>query len=229
MATKYAHAASDTLRVVFVGPPGSGKGTQAANLKRDCNVCHLATGDMLRAAVAAGTEIGRQAKAIMDAGQLVPDDVIVGIIKDAVAEPECKDGFILDGFPRNVSQAETLDKMLKEEGVTLDSAFEFAIEDQLLFRRITGRRVHMASGRTYHIEFQPPKVAGKDDVTGEPLEQRSDDTEAALRKRLVTYHAQTAPVLAFYQKQNLLTTLDAAQSPKDVYSRMKAALKGHFD
>jgi len=213
-----------SVRVVFIGPPGSGKGTQAALMKKDYCTCHLATGDMLRAAVDAGTPIGKQAKAVMDRGELVSDEIMVDLIKDAIKKPDCKQGFILDGFPRTVVQAEKLDGMLKAEKAKLDQAFEFAIDDKLLIRRITGRRIHPASGRTYHVEFAPPKVANKDDVTGEPLIQRSDDNEVALVKRLEAFHKYTAPVIAYYQKQGILSTLDAAAKSDGVYSRLKAAL-----
>jgi len=213
------------LKVVFIGPPGAGKGTQAANLKKDFCVCHLATGDMLRAAVASGSDLGKQAKSVMERGELVSDDIMVGVIRDAIRQQDCKDGFILDGYPRTVEQAQKLDAMLTQSKSKLDNAFEFAIEDGLLIRRISGRRVHPASNRTYHVEFQPPKVPGKDDVTGEPLIQRSDDNAETLKKRLEAYHKYTAPVIAYYKKQGILSTLDASRSTKEVYAAMRSHIK----
>jgi len=215
---------NDGLRIVFIGPPGSGKGTQSNKIKETWCVCHLATGDMLRSAVQAQTPIGLRAKAIMDKGELVSDDIMVDLIKDSIKKPECKKGFILDGFPRTLNQAQKLDSMLSESRLKLDRAFEFSIEDQRLIRRVTGRRVHPASGRTYHIEFSPPKFMGKDDVTGEPLIQRSDDNEAILRKRLDAYRKSTSPVLTYYKEKNLLTTLDASLKPNEVDSFFKSFL-----
>jgi len=215
----------DSLKVVFLGPPGAGKGTQADFLKKDYCVCHLATGDMLRAAVAQGTELGKKAKSIMDRGELVPDELMVGLIKTSINEPTCKGGFILDGFPRTTVQAEKLDGMLKENKSKLDSVFEFAIEDSLLLKRVTGRRIHQASGRTYHVDFHPPKVSGKDDVTGEPLIQRSDDNEATLTKRMDAYHKQTKPLAGYYKEQGILHTLDASKKSNDVYAKMKDILQ----
>jgi len=225
LSVNIATMSSDkTLKVVFIGPPGAGKGTQSDLLKKDFCVCHLATGDMLRAAVAAGTELGKQAKGIMEKGGLVSDDIMVGLIKNAVKQPECKDGFILDGFPRTVPQAEKLDSMLKEDKTKLDQAFEFAMEDALLVKRVTGRRIHAPSGRTYHVDFKPPKVSGKDDVTGEDLITRSDDKLETFTKRLEAFHKDTTPVLGYYKKQNILTTLDASASVDTVYSKIKSVL-----
>eukprot|EP01118_Nematostelium_gracile_P015096 TRINITY_DN598_c0_g1_i1.p1 TRINITY_DN598_c0_g1~~TRINITY_DN598_c0_g1_i1.p1 ORF type:complete len:229 (-),score=63.58 TRINITY_DN598_c0_g1_i1:103-789(-) len=216
---------SNKLNLVFIGPPGGGKGTQAANLIKDHCVCHLSTGDMLRAAVNSGTEMGNKVKGVMQRGELVSDEIMVDLIKDAIKAPECKEGFILDGFPRTVPQAEKLDSMLTKDNSKLSRAFEFAIEDSLLIRRISGRRIHEASGRTYHTEFYPPKVAGKDDVTGEPLIQRPDDNEVTLKKRLDAYHNMTVPVIGYYQKQGILTSLDASQKSDSVYKVIKEAIK----
>eukprot|EP01116_Phalansterium_solitarium_P020308 TRINITY_DN5948_c0_g1_i1.p2 TRINITY_DN5948_c0_g1~~TRINITY_DN5948_c0_g1_i1.p2 ORF type:complete len:239 (-),score=105.36 TRINITY_DN5948_c0_g1_i1:289-1005(-) len=216
----------DKLRVVFIGPPGAGKGTQAAFLKKDHCVCHLATGDMLRDAIRSGSPIGKAAKEVMDKGGLVSDEIMVGLIQDAIKTPDCKDGFILDGFPRTIQQAEKLDQMLDAEKAKIDRAFEFAIDDNLLVRRISGRRVHPASGRTYHVDFFPPKVADKDDVTGEALIQRSDDNEETLRKRLGAFHQYTTPVIGFYKAKGILSTLDASASGSTVYNAIKQVIAG---
>jgi len=218
---------ADELRLLFIGPPGSGKGTQADNLKKlqaskNKAICHLSSGDLLRAAVAQGTELGKQAKSIMDAGQLVPDDLVIAMIKEELKK--CNNGWILDGFPRTLAQAEKLQSLLKEENKKLDQAFEFKMEDKLLITRITGRRIHQASGRTYHVEFNPPKVEGKDDITGEPLIQRSDDNEEVLKKRLDSYHKQTTSVVSYYKTLGLLTTLEAQESPKAVWAQIAKVL-----
>lgn len=206
------------LRMVLIGPPGAGKGTQAPALKEKFCACHLATGDMLRAQVSAKTALGVAAKKIMDQGGLVSDEIMVGMIKDELEKnPECKTGFILDGFPRTIPQAEKLDDMLEERKTPLKNAIELQIEDQLLIDRITGRLIHPASGRSYHKIFNPPKVTMKDDITGEDLIQRSDDNEEALKKRLVTYHKQTAPVVDYYKKKNIWTGIDAEKDPKTVW------------
>jgi len=222
---RYDCAAKVEKRLILVGPPGSGKGSQAPRLKNEHCLCHLATGDLLRAAVAAGTEMGKQAQAVMSSGGLVSDDIVIGIIKDNLTRPDCAKGFILDGFPRTVVQAQKLDEMLGSTGKSLDKVIHFDIEDSLLFKRITGRRVHPASGRSYHIEFAPPKVEGKDDVTGEPLVQRKDDNEDTLTKRLSTYHDQTTPVLQYYSKSGLVVRVDASQSQKIVSGEINTALR----
>lgn len=211
-------------RTIFIGPPGCGKGTQSPQIKRDYCLCHLATGDMLRAAVGAGTEYGKRAKSAMDAGALVTDDIVIGIIKEAIDAPECSKGFILDGFPRTVPQAAALDDMLAAKGQSIDAVVNFAIPDAELVSRITGRLIHKPSGRSYH-KTNPkfmPKVPGKDDVTGEPLIQRADDTEEALTNRLKAFHAQTIPVLAHYGSR--VANVDASKGKDFVGGQIRAAL-----
>ncbi|GMM30402.1 adenylate kinase [Martiniozyma asiatica (nom. inval.)] len=207
------------LRMVLIGPPGAGKGTQAPNLKEKYCACHLATGDMLRSQVAKKTPLGIEAKKIMDQGGLVSDEIMVGMIKAELdSNPECKTGFILDGFPRTIPQAEKLDAMLAEKEKPLQKAVELKIDDELLVARITGRLVHPASGRSYHKLFNPPKTEMTDDITGEPLVQRSDDNVDALKKRLVTYHQQTEPIVDYYKKTGIWSGVDASQAPKTVWS-----------
>ncbi|ORY17960.1 adenylate kinase-domain-containing protein [Clohesyomyces aquaticus] len=209
------------VRMILMGPPGAGKGTQAPKIKDKYCVCHLATGDMLRAQVSKKTPLGREAKKIMDAGGLVSDEIMVNMIKNELENnTECKNGFILDGFPRTVTQAEKLDEMLAATRKPLEHAVELQIDDALLVARITGRLVHPASGRSYHKIFNPPKDNMKDDVTGEPLIQRSDDNADTLKKRLSTYHQQTAPVVRYYQKTGIWKPIDASQEPRVVWKSL---------
>ncbi|QRW00892.1 adenylate kinase [Ceratobasidium sp. AG-Ba] len=220
-AKKLQPTPAQQLRMILIGPPGAGKGTQAPAIRDKFCVCHLATGDMLRDQVAKKTQLGVEAKKIMDAGGLVSDDIMVNMIKDQLQNnKDCKNGFILDGFPRTVPQAEKLDSMLADRKEKLDHVVELKIEDQLLVSRITGRLIHMASGRTYHKEFNPPKKPMTDDVTGEPLIQRSDDNAETLRKRLAAFHQQTGPVVEYYKKQGIWKGVDAAQSPKVVWDNL---------
>ena len=198
------------MRVILLGAPGAGKGTQARFITEKFGIPQISTGDMLRAAVKAGTELGLQAKSVMDAGGLVSDDLIINLVKERIAQPDCANGFLFDGFPRTIPQAEAM----KEAGVTIDNVVEIAVEDEEIVSRIAGRRVHAASGRVYHVEHNPPKVAGKDDETGEELIQREDDKEATVRHRLSVYHSQTKPLVDFYQK------LAAAQGPPK-YTRVE--------
>ncbi|KAK0634727.1 adenylate kinase-domain-containing protein [Bombardia bombarda] len=215
------------IRMILIGPPGAGKGTQAPKIKEKFSCCHLATGDMLRSQVAKKTPLGREAKKIMDQGGLVSDDIVIGMIKEELENnPECKGGFILDGFPRTVPQAASLDAMLRERNQTLQHAVELQIDDSLLVARITGRLVHPASGRSYHSLFNPPKKAMTDDVTGEPLVQRSDDNAEALKKRLATYHQQTAPVVGYYQNTGIWKAIDASQEPGQVWKSLLAIFDG---
>jgi len=214
-----------TKNIVLIGPPGSGKGTQAPIIKEKYDLCHLATGDLLRAAVTAGTEMGKKAKAVMESGGLVSDDIVVGIIKDNIKTPECKKGFILDGFPRTTEQAKTLDSMLVSERVgKIDAVLEFKVPDEILVERICGRLIHAASGRSYHVKFAPPKVEGKDDITGEPLMKRKDDNESTLRNRLNAFHSQTKPVVDYYAKQGLYSPIDANQKSDTVKGVIAAIL-----
>lgn len=207
------------LRMILIGPPGAGKGTQAPNLVEKCKACHLATGDMLRGQIQAGTELGKKAKEIMDQGGLVSDDIMVGMIKSELENnKDCKNGFILDGFPRTIPQAEALDKMLAQRETPLKNVVELQIPDERLVARIEGRLIHPSSGRSYHKEFNPPKNDMKDDVTGEDLIQRSDDNVEALKKRLTSYHNQTEPVVGYYKEQDVWTGVDATQKPAEVWS-----------
>jgi adenylate kinase len=183
------------MRVILLGAPGAGKGTQAKFITEKFGIPQISTGDMLRAAVKACTELGVKAKSVMDSGGLVSDDLIIGLIKDRLAEPDCANGVLFDGFPRTIPQAEAL----LAAGLEIDHVIEIAVDDEEIVKRISGRRVHEGSGRVYHLLFNAPKSEGVDDVTGEPLVQRKDDVEATVRHRLEVYHAQTQPLVAFYQ------------------------------
>jgi adenylate kinase len=182
------------MRIILLGGPGAGKGTQANYIKEKFSIPQISTGDMLRAAVKAGTPLGLAAKKLMDAGALVSDDVIIGLVKERIQQSDCGQGFLFDGFPRTIPQADAM----KDAGVDIDFVVEIDVADEEIIRRMSGRRVHLNSGRTYHVIFNPPKVAGKDDVTGEDLIQRDDDREETVRKRLEVYHAQTEPLVAYY-------------------------------
>ena len=184
------------MRLMLLGPPGAGKGTQAGFIKERFGIPQIATGDMLRAAVKAGTPLGIEAKKIMDAGKLVSDDIIVGLVRERLRQPDCARGYLLDGFPRTIPQAEAL----RSSGVALDYVVEIDVGEDDIIRRMSGRRTHPASGRSYHVQFNPPKVPGKDDVTGEPLVQREDDREETVRKRLEVYRRQTRPLVEYYSK-----------------------------
>ncbi|MDC0662644.1 adenylate kinase [Marinobacter sp. SS21] len=195
------------MRVIMLGAPGAGKGTQAQYITERFDIPQISTGDMLRAAVKAESELGLQVKEIMATGGLVSDDVIIGLIKERIQQADCVNGFLLDGFPRTIPQAEAL----KDQGIAIDYVVEIAVDDEEIVGRLSGRRVHEASGRTYHVKFDPPKLEGKDDETGEPLVQREDDKEATIRKRLEIYHNQTAPLVGYYQDW---AAQDAAAAPK---------------
>ena len=183
------------MRLILLGPPGAGKGTQAGYIKDAYRIPQISTGDMLRAAVKAGTPLGLAAKKVMDSGALVSDDIIIGLVRERLHEPDCRAGYLFDGFPRTIQQADAL----RNAPVPIDVVLEIAVPDEAIVERMSGRRVHAASGRSYHVRFHPPKAAGRDDVTGEPLIQRDDDREEIVRKRLDVYHAQTAPLVAYYR------------------------------
>ncbi|WP_340617038.1 adenylate kinase [Xenorhabdus entomophaga] len=185
------------MRIILLGAPGAGKGTQAQFIMEKYGVPQISTGDMLRAAVKAGTELGLKAKELMDNGKLVTDELVIALVEERIKQDDCRNGFLLDGFPRTIPQADAM----KEAGIKIDSVLEFDVPDEIIVERIIGRRVHAPSGRVYHIRFNPPKVENKDDVTGEELTIRKDDQEDTVRKRLVEYHAQTAPLVSYYQKE----------------------------
>ncbi|MCU0613912.1 MAG: adenylate kinase [Desulfobacterales bacterium] len=197
------------MRLILLGGPGAGKGTQANFIKERYGIPQISTGDMLRAAVKAGTELGKQAKKVMDAGGLVSDDIIIGLVKERIKEPDCQKGFLFDGFPRTIPQADAM----KNAGVAIDAVVDIDVPDAEIIKRMSGRRVHLASGRTYHIVFNPPKKEGKDDITGEDLIQRDDDKEETVRKRLDIYHSQTEPLVEYYKKWE---SSGAAGAPKYV-------------
>ncbi len=213
------------MRIVLLGAPGAGKGTQAQFLMEKFGIPQISTGDMLRAAIKAGSELGNQAKAVMDAGQLVSDELIIGLVKERVAQDDCKAGFLLDGFPRTIPQADAM----KQNGIDVDHVLEFDVPDEVIVERMAGRRVHSGSGRVYHLVYNPPKVAGKDDVTGDELSIRPDDEEATVRKRLAIYHDQTKPLVDFYQSEaksghcNYLT-VDGTQAVDEVNVQLEKAL-----
>ena len=182
------------MRILLLGMPGAGKGTQAQFLIDKYGIPQISTGDMLRAAIKASAPLGLEAKQYMDKGALVPDHIVIGLVKQRVQEPDCPDGFILDGFPRTIPQADAL----RAAGIDIEFVIEIEVGDQEILRRMSGRRVHLGSGRIYHVEFNPPKVPGKDDVTGEPLIQRPDDSEETVKQRIATYHSQTKPLVNYY-------------------------------
>ncbi|QLB21157.1 adenylate kinase [Vespertiliibacter pulmonis] len=182
------------MKIILLGAPGAGKGTQAQFMMKKFGIPQISTGDMFRAAIKEGTELGKQAKALMDEGKLVPDELTVALVKDRIAQPDCANGFLLDGFPRTIPQADAL----KEAGVKIDFVLEFDVADEVIVERMSGRRVHQSSGRTYHVVYNPPKVEGKDDLTGEELIIRQDDKPETVLERLAIYHKQTKPLIAYY-------------------------------
>lgn len=212
------------LNLILLGPPGAGKGTQAERIREDFDVAYVATGDILRQAVAGGTPLGERAKRYMDAGELVPDEVIIGVIAERLRSDDARDGFLLDGFPRTIAQAEALDEALDAAGREVTGVLLIDAPDEEIVRRISGRRVGPVSGRVYHVEFDPPKVEGKDDVDGADLVQRDDDRPETVRKRLEVYHSQTARLIAYYEERGLLHRIDGTRSPAEVHEHVRATM-----
>ncbi|MHB1537511.1 MAG: adenylate kinase [Solirubrobacteraceae bacterium] len=211
--------------LILLGPPGAGKGTQAERLQVDFDLAHVSTGDMLREHVASGSELGRQAKSYMDKGELVPDGVIIAMLTERIEQPDAREGFLLDGFPRNESQAEALDEALRSGGRELTAVLLIAVPDEELLRRLTGRRVCVKNPtHIYHVEFDPPKREGVCDQDGARLIQRDDDGESTIRRRLEVYHAQTAPLIDHYEKTGQLRRFDGTRTPEEVHSHLRATV-----
>ncbi len=212
------------MYILLMGPPGAGKGTQAANLVKEFDIPHISTGDMFRAAVKEGTELGKKAKKCMDAGELVPDEITIGIVRERLVKPDCAKGFILDGFPRTVEQAKALDGILSDLSIKLTRVLDISVPDERLIERAVGRRVCRKCGATYHVRFQPSKVDGVCDSCGGETYQRADDTEETMKNRLSVYGAQTSPVIGYYQKAGLYSRIDGSQAIDKVFSDVVACL-----
>ncbi|MEV7564557.1 adenylate kinase [Streptomyces tanashiensis] len=214
------------MRIVLVGPPGAGKGTQAAFLAKNLDIPHISTGDLFRANISQGTELGLKAKAFMDAGDLVPDEVTIGMAKDRMEQPDAVNGFLLDGFPRNVAQAEALDVVLKAEDMQLDAVLDLEVPEDEVVKRIAGRRIcRNDSAHVFHAVYNAPKAEGVCDVCGGELYQRADDSEETVRRRLEVYHTQTEPIIDYYRAQNLVVTISALGKVDEVTAKAMAALK----
>ena len=213
------------MKLLIMGRPGAGKGTQAVNIREYYNIPHISTGDMFRAAIKNQTKLGLLAKSYMDKGGLVPDEVTIGLVRERLAEADCKNGFLLDGFPRTVAQAEALDEILSANGIKLDAVLDVNVPAEKLIRRMVGRRVCKTCGATFHVEFNAPKVEGICDNCGSPLIQRADDTEATAKNRLEVYDNQTAPLLDFYSKKGILKTVNGDQPLDKVFEDIKESLK----
>lgn len=212
------------LNVILLGPPGAGKGTQAERIRSDFGLVHISTGDMLREAVAKGTEMGVKAKSFMDAGDLVPDDVVIGIVVDRLTEPDCEKGFLLDGFPRSIVQAEELDKALAARGKQITLALAITVGEEELVERLTGRRLCRECARPYHVAFKPPETPDVCDECGGELYQRSDDTEETVRNRLDVYRRQTEPLVDYYRTQGVLAEIEGEGDPDEIYGKIEAEL-----
>eukprot|EP00921_Rhytidocystis_pertsovi_P012361 GHVQ01020061.1.p1 GENE.GHVQ01020061.1~~GHVQ01020061.1.p1 ORF type:complete len:258 (+),score=41.49 GHVQ01020061.1:306-1079(+) len=226
LTRRYACLSRPERRYIFVGAPGSGKGTQSARLERDYCLCHISTGDMLRAAVKQQTRLGQLAKARMDRGELVSDDIVGPLLEEKLQSQECRRGFILDGFPRNMEQANMLQSTLSKEGHKLDGVIYFNVTEDELKKRVCGRRTHLPSGRLYHTDFKPPKITGKDDVTGEPLVHRKDDNEETLKQRLHSFRNDTMPLVGHYAKMGMMYKLDGQKSSQEVHKDLMSVVEG---
>jgi adenylate kinase len=222
--SKSSIALMSELNLILLGPPGAGKGTQAARLTEDFHLPYIATGDMLRSAVKEGTPLGKQAKEFMDRGDLVPDDVIIGMILDCMEGPDCADGFLLDGFPRNVQQAESLEQAMREKNRAITAAMLIDVADEEVVKRISGRRVCQKNGHVYNVFSDPPKHADVCDQDGSRLVQREDDAEDVVRNRLAVYEEQTAPLIAFYEDRGVLKRFDGTRSPTEVHDHIRATI-----
>jgi adenylate kinase len=207
------------MNLIFLGPPGAGKGTMASRLAEEKGIPHVSTGDIFRENINNETDLGKRVKAILDSGELVPDELTIELVRDRLSQEDAKKGFILDGFPRTIPQAEALDGFAR-----IDRVVRFILGDEEIVKRLSGRRVHKASGRTYHIEFSPPKAPGKDDVTGEELMQRPDDREESIKNRLEVYRRQTEPLVDYYQERGLLVDIDARPEPDTVFANLAKSL-----
>ena len=212
------------MHIILLGPPGSGKGTQAQKITSEYGYVQLSTGDMLRAACNSGSKIGLELKAVMDGGNLVSDDIVVGIVEERIFQNDCAAGYMLDGFPRNKVQAKKLDAMLAVQNQQIDIVLRLLVDDDIVVRRIAGRRFHVKSGRSYHVEFNPPQIAGKDDLTGELLTQRADDNEEIVQSRLNIYREQTEPLVKYYEEKGVLVSIDSFGTPDEIFTKIKTAL-----
>ena len=212
------------MHIILLGPPGSGKGTQAQNITSEYGYVQLSTGDMLRAGCSSGSVIGLELKTVMDAGNLVSDEIVVGIVEERIFKNDCAAGYMLDGFPRNKVQAKKLDAMLTGKNQQIDIVLRLLVDDEVVVRRIAGRRFHEESGRSYNVEFNPPEIAGIDDLTGEPLTQRADDNEKVVQSRLNIYREQTEPLVQYYEEKGVLVSIEGIGTPDEIFAKIKTAL-----
>jgi adenylate kinase len=212
------------MHIILLGPPGSGKGTQAQNITSEYGYVQLSTGDMLRAGCSSGSVIGLELKTVMDAGNLVSDEIVVGIVEERIFKNDCAAGYMLDGFPRNKVQAKKLDAMLTGKNQQIDIVLRLLVDDEVVVRRIAGRRFHEESGRSYNVEFNPPEIAGIDDLTGEPLTQRADDNEKVVQSRLNIYREQTEPLVKYYEEKGVLVSIEGIGTPDEIFAKIKTAL-----